>query len=169
MYPGTRLLVHDGERTLSERTARRKYDTSSAAALEGLGLTVERVPRRGRYFAFRGRRSEQKMLRAAIADRERPYPKRQSGVVIKLAGGRSDQKHIGFVRVRRRTLKGGSSATTFDLLRSVRVDGAPRHQFVLTSARSAAIVTLPVFGRAPAPAWPRTACRRSNGSASSTK
>jgi hypothetical protein len=52
--------------------------------------------------------------------------------VIKLAGGRSDQKHIGFVRVRRRTLKGGSSATTFDLLRSVRVDGAPRHQFVLT-------------------------------------
>jgi len=72
MYPGTRLLVHDGERTLSERTARRKYGTSSAAALEGLGLTVERVPRRGRYFAFRGRRSEQKMLRAAIADRERP-------------------------------------------------------------------------------------------------
>src|SRR4029077_6610156 len=92
--PWTRLLVHDGERTLSERTARRKYGTSSAAALEGVGLPVERVPRRGRYFAFRGRRSEQKMLRAAIADRERPNPKRPSGVVIKLAGGGRCQKNI---------------------------------------------------------------------------
>jgi hypothetical protein len=62
------------------------YGTSSADALVALGLTVERVPRRGRYFAFRGSPREKKKLRAAIADRVQPYPKRHnnyssSGVV----------------------------------------------------------------------------------------
>jgi hypothetical protein len=136
MTPGSRLRVHDGGRAISERQARRKYGTSSAAALEALGLTVERVPRWGRYFAFRGRRSEQKMSRAAIADRIQPYPKRpmaETGLVIKLAGrvARLGTKNIGFVQGGR-VLKGGSTAVSFDLLRSVWVDCKPRHEFVLT-------------------------------------
>jgi hypothetical protein len=58
MYPGTRLRVHDGGRAISERQARRKYGTSSAAELEARGLRIERVPRPSRYFAYRGSRAE---------------------------------------------------------------------------------------------------------------
>ncbi len=127
MWKGIQLRIHDGDRVISERSARRKYGTGSAVALEARGLKVERVPRRERYFAFRGSRAEQKTLRAAIADRIQPYPKR----VIKFRPC-GPQKHIGFVCVRRRRLKDGGEAVTFDLKRSMRVDGKPRHEFVMT-------------------------------------
>ena len=51
-----------------------------------------------------------------------------------------DTPKIGFVRVRKRKLKGAqrasydrpiTSSTSFDIIRSVRVDGRPQHQFVL--------------------------------------
>ncbi len=70
-----------------------------------LGLTTERVPRRERYIAFRGSRAEQKTLRAAIADRIKPYPKRPTGETVESKSDHVGSKHIGFVKVRRRPLK----------------------------------------------------------------
>ncbi len=131
---GIRLHIYDGNREISERQARREYGTSSASRLKALGLKVEYMPRRERYFAFRGNRAEKETLRAAIAGRIKPYPKRsaaETGVVIKFAD-RVGSKNIGFVCVRRRRLKDGGSAVTFDLKHSVRVDGKPRHKFVMT-------------------------------------
>jgi hypothetical protein len=50
---------------------------------------------------------------------------------------RAQTTHYGFVRVRKRKLKGGShgwlakASVSFDLVRAVRVNGKPRHKFVL--------------------------------------
>jgi hypothetical protein len=63
-----------------------------------------------------------------------------------LAGSTIGNDGIGFIRVRKRKLKGGhpqwrayrtrtgrlvSTSQSFDLVRAVRVNGKPRHQFVL--------------------------------------
>jgi hypothetical protein len=148
MTAGSRLRIHDSGATISERQARRRYGTSAIAALEARGLTVERVPRPSRYFAFRGSRGEQRELRAAIADRAQPYPKR---VVIKSAGA-VVIKNIGFVRVRKRALKDGGSAVTFDLLRSLRIDGKPTNKFVMTIGTQRSDRDDPRF-------WPRAVAR----------
>jgi hypothetical protein len=78
MYRGTRALIHYEGRVISERQAKRKFGTCGRRALARLGIRSHLVPRRSRYFAFRGDRREQAALRAAIADRLRPYPKRQA-------------------------------------------------------------------------------------------
>jgi hypothetical protein len=63
-----------------------------------------------------------------------------SGVVTKCnAGGTFGNDTAGFIRVRKRELKGGhplwrtraTASRSFDLVRAVRVNGKPRHLFVL--------------------------------------
>jgi hypothetical protein len=69
MYPGTRALISYEGRVISERQAKRLFGTCGRRELAQLGIRSQLVPRRERYFAFRGRRREQGELRAAIADR----------------------------------------------------------------------------------------------------
>jgi hypothetical protein len=64
---GRRALVRFRGQYLSERSARRRFGTSSARKLAKLGLRVETVPRRLRWFAFRGSRIERRRLRRAQA------------------------------------------------------------------------------------------------------
>jgi hypothetical protein len=58
-------------------------------------------------------------------------------VVTKVTAGESFGNYrLGFLRTRKRNLKGGlwrkfTSSTSFDLVRATRIDGKPRHQFVL--------------------------------------
>jgi hypothetical protein len=52
----------------------------------------------------------------------------RSGVVAGVAASPS----IGFVRVRRRGLKDGGVSTTYDVVKALRVDGRPRHKFVIS-------------------------------------
>jgi hypothetical protein len=49
---------------------------AAARALARLGFDAVSVPRRGRYFGFRGSGAEQKQLRAAIAHLIQSYPRR---------------------------------------------------------------------------------------------
>jgi hypothetical protein len=76
MYGGTRAVIHYAGRIISERDAKRRFDTSGRRALAALGIRSHLVPRRCRYFAFRGPGREQQALRATIAHRIKPYPKR---------------------------------------------------------------------------------------------
>jgi hypothetical protein len=48
---GRRIKAHHQGRQISERAARRKFGTASAAALAALGLKVETAPRRSRWIA----------------------------------------------------------------------------------------------------------------------
>ena len=75
---GGRILVRkpDGT-TLSGRQARRRFGSESVTALRALGVEAVPVPRRARYFAFRGPARERKRLRRAIAPLTKPYPKRE--------------------------------------------------------------------------------------------
>jgi hypothetical protein len=50
---GRRVLVHHQGRVLSERSARRRFGTSSAHRLAAMGMRVESTPRRLRYVAMR--------------------------------------------------------------------------------------------------------------------
>lgn len=63
---GRRVLVRYRGKWLSERSARRHFGTASARQLAKLGFKVETVPRRARYFAFRGTRREQRDLCAQM-------------------------------------------------------------------------------------------------------
>jgi hypothetical protein len=63
---GRRVLVRYQGKLISERSARRRFGTSSARKLAQLGLRVETVPRRQRWFAFRGTRRQQNELRLAL-------------------------------------------------------------------------------------------------------
>jgi hypothetical protein len=76
MKRGTRALIYYAGKVISERQAKIRFGTEGRRALARLGVRSYLVPRRSRYFAFRGNRREQATLRAAIADRIRPYPKR---------------------------------------------------------------------------------------------
>jgi hypothetical protein len=64
---GRRVLIRYQGRWLSERSARRRFGTSSASKLARLGFRVETVPRRERWFAFRSTRQQQRRLRTEIA------------------------------------------------------------------------------------------------------
>ena len=77
MRSGGRVLIrrHDGS-TLSGRQARRRFGTEGVSALRALGLDAVPVPRRARYFAFRGSRAERRRLRLAIQRLVKPYPTR---------------------------------------------------------------------------------------------
>jgi hypothetical protein len=76
MRQGARALIYYAGKIISERTAKRRFGTAGRRELAKLGIRSHIVPRRSRYFAFRGDRREQEALRAAIAHRLRPYPKR---------------------------------------------------------------------------------------------
>jgi hypothetical protein len=78
MYGGTRAVIQYQGKLISERHAKRRFGTCGRHELAALGIRSHLVPRRTRYFAFRGDRREQAALRAAIADRLRPYPKRSA-------------------------------------------------------------------------------------------
>jgi hypothetical protein len=71
-----RALIYFRGKIISERDAKRKFGTAGPLALARKGLRVATVPRRSRYFAFRGSARERRELRAAIAHLIKPYPKR---------------------------------------------------------------------------------------------
>jgi hypothetical protein len=76
MHGGARALIHWRGKIISGRQAKRRFGTEGRKRLAALGIRSHLVPRRTRYFAFRGDGREQAALRAAIADRIKPYPKR---------------------------------------------------------------------------------------------
>jgi hypothetical protein len=76
MRHGGRALVRIAGTTISERQAARLAGTRGARALAQLGFDAVPVPRRARYFAFRGRRAERRAHRERIAHLIQPYPKR---------------------------------------------------------------------------------------------
>jgi hypothetical protein len=63
---GRRVLVRYQGQWLSERSARARFGTGSAQQLAKLGFKVETVPRRQRWFAFRGTRRQQTELRTSL-------------------------------------------------------------------------------------------------------
>ena len=69
------IIGPDGKHK-SSRDAYRIWGTRSIEKLEDMGLTVSSVPRKGRYFAWRGSKKERKELRARIEHLIKPYPKR---------------------------------------------------------------------------------------------
>jgi hypothetical protein len=75
MCQGGRVLVRVNGRHLSERQVGRLTGTRGARALMRLGFDASPVPRRARYFAFRGDKQERKRNRAAVAHLVKPYPK----------------------------------------------------------------------------------------------
>jgi hypothetical protein len=62
-----RIKVAERAELISERSPRRRFGTGSAAKLAAMGFRVETVPRRSRWFAFRGTRQERRALQAAIS------------------------------------------------------------------------------------------------------
>jgi len=76
MRAGTRALVSINGKRISERQAGRLAGTRGAHALAKLGFDAIPVPRRERYFAFRGSKRERQHHREAIAHLLKPYPKR---------------------------------------------------------------------------------------------
>jgi hypothetical protein len=78
MRAGGRARVAINGKHLSERQAGRLAGTRGVHALARLGFDAEAVPRKERYFAFRGTRDERKQLRAAISQLIKPYPRRGS-------------------------------------------------------------------------------------------
>jgi hypothetical protein len=97
-YVGTRsaggnrasVRAADG-RAMSGRQAGRVYGTRGHDALGKLGIEAEAVPRKGRYFGFRGGRGEVKALRRAIAHLIKPYPKRAGEVSSRDTVGTTDK------------------------------------------------------------------------------
>jgi hypothetical protein len=79
MRQGGRALIRVNGKHMSERQLGRLTGTRGVRALSKLGFDAIGVPRRARYFAFRGNKQERKLNRAAIAHLLKPYPKR-SGV-----------------------------------------------------------------------------------------
>jgi hypothetical protein len=83
MHGGGRALIYWRGGIISERTAKRRFGTEGRKRLAALGIRSHLVPRRSRYFAFRGSGREQAALRASVAHRLMPYPKRHlAGVRI---------------------------------------------------------------------------------------
>ena len=76
MRQGGRALVRVNGKHMSERQAGRLAGTRGARALGKLGFDAISMPRRARYFAFRGGKQERRRDRAAIAHLLQPYPKR---------------------------------------------------------------------------------------------
>jgi len=69
------IIGGDGKQK-SERQAYREYGTRSIKKLRELGLTVNSVPRKARYFSFTGTKKEKRENRKAIEHLIKPYPKR---------------------------------------------------------------------------------------------
>jgi hypothetical protein len=62
MYRGTRALIRYAGKIVSERQAKRKFGTCRRRALARPGISSYLVPRRSRYFPFRGDQHEQGAL-----------------------------------------------------------------------------------------------------------
>jgi hypothetical protein len=69
------ISLPDG-RSISERQAYDLVGSRGVQALGRMGFNARSIPRRERYFAFRGSTSEQREARAAIAHLVKPYPMR---------------------------------------------------------------------------------------------
>ena len=69
-------IITDKGSHISGRQARRDYSTEGVIGLRTLGVSVESVARKGRYFGFIGPPKEVAKLRSAIAGKIKPYPKR---------------------------------------------------------------------------------------------
>ena len=78
MRAGRRASIRLNGKHLSERQAGRLAGTQGARALARLGFDAISVPRRARYFAFRGDRHERERNRSAIAHLIKPFPKREN-------------------------------------------------------------------------------------------
>jgi len=76
MRPGGRALTRVNGKTLSERQMHRLTGTRGARALTRLGFDAIPVPRRARYFAFRGDKRERTRNRAAIGHLIMNHPRR---------------------------------------------------------------------------------------------
>ena len=87
MRSGGRSLTRINGKAVSERHIYRLAGTRGAQALAQLGFDARAVPRRSRYFAFRGTREERRELQAAISGLIKPYPKR-SRSALGVAGNR---------------------------------------------------------------------------------
>lgn len=70
------IVTEDGSR-MSSRAAKLKYGTRSIEKLRQMGLTVQSVPRKGRYFGFTGSKKERNENRQKISHLIKAYPKRQ--------------------------------------------------------------------------------------------
>jgi hypothetical protein len=74
-------------KAVSERHIHRLAGTRGVQALVQLGFDARAVPRRSRYFAFRGTREERRVFQAAISGLIKPYPKRPPSA-LGVAGNR---------------------------------------------------------------------------------
>jgi len=72
MRNGGRAAVLVNGKQMSERRAGRLAGTRGARAMAKLGFDASAVPRRARYFAFRGSKDERRKLRAGISHLIRP-------------------------------------------------------------------------------------------------
>ena len=85
MRNGGRAAVLVNGKQMSERQAGRLAGTRGPPrAMAKLGFDASAVPRRARYFAFRGSKDERRKLRAAISHLIRPLSLPQ------ITGGRTD-------------------------------------------------------------------------------
>jgi hypothetical protein len=75
-HQGGRALVRINGKPMSERQAGRLVGTQGAHALARLGFDAVSVPRRARYFGFRGDKRERARNRAGIAHLITAHPKR---------------------------------------------------------------------------------------------
>jgi hypothetical protein len=71
-----RAMVRVNGKVMSERVAGKLVGTQGVCALSRLGFDAISMPRRARYFAFRGDKRTRRTLEAAIAHLVKPYPKR---------------------------------------------------------------------------------------------
>jgi len=78
MTRGGRAAISINGQPVSERYVFKMAGTRGWRALAKMGFDVTPTPRKERYFAFRGSRREQRELRAAIADRIKPFPRRSA-------------------------------------------------------------------------------------------
>jgi hypothetical protein len=78
-------------KAMSGRQAGRIYGTRGHDALTALGVDNDAVPRKGRYFGFRGSRSEIKQMEKAISHLVKPYPKRAGKVSSRDTVGTTDK------------------------------------------------------------------------------
>ena len=74
-------IVKAGGKTISSRQAQRVYGTRGVSGIREAdpSLEVRSVPRKTRYFCFRGSHKQKRINRAAIQHLIKPYPKRTGG------------------------------------------------------------------------------------------
>lgn len=78
-------------KSVSGRQAKRLYGTEGHNALSAIGIDADAVPRKERYFGFRGSRAEIKRMGKAISHLTKPYPKRAGKVSSRDTVGTTDK------------------------------------------------------------------------------